>query len=272
MKSILKFIVVLLVCSSCSEYSKVLKSPDVAEKFRLGNELYEQGKYKKANQLFAQIIPNYRGKPQAEKLTYMYGMSLYYMGEKNKAEYFSAAYQLERFKESYPNSEKAEEAFFLSAKSSYFLSPVYSKDQTETVEAIEKLQLFVNQYPNSEFLPEANKLIKELDFKLERKAFEIAKQYNTIYKYKSAIKSFNNFLLDFPGTELREEALYWRFDSEYHLTKLSVKERIEERIAIAQTYYDALLKAYPETEYKDQAIEMMEDLKQFPEELLLQEQ
>jgi outer membrane protein assembly factor BamD len=248
-----------------------MKSPDVAEKFRLGTELYEAGKYNKANQLFAQIIPNYRGKPQAEKLTYMYAMTFYYMGEKTKADYYSAAYQLERFKDSYPNSEKAEEAFFLSAKSSYFLSPVYSKDQTETSEAIEKLQLFVNQYPNSEYLPEANKLIKELDYKLERKAFEIAKQYNTVYKYKASIKSFNNFLLDFPGTTLREDALYWRFDSEYHLTVLSVEERVEERISIAEDYYNALLRAYPETKYITQATEMMSELKTLPQELLLNE-
>ena len=145
MRGIFYFFALALVFTSCSEFSKVMKSPDVSEKFRLGNELFEQGKYKKANQLFAQIIPNYRGKPQAEKLTYMHGMTFYYLGEKNKAEYYSAAYQLERFKDSYPNSEKAEEAFFLSAKSSYFLSPVFSKDQTETIEAIEKLQLFVNQ-------------------------------------------------------------------------------------------------------------------------------
>lgn len=272
MKRIFYFFVFAVILTSCSEFARVMKSPDVSEKFRLGNELYEQGKYKKANQLFAQIIPNYRGKPQAEKLTYLYGMTFYYMGERTKAEYFSAAYQLERFKDSYPNSEKAEEAFFLSAKSSYFLSPVYSKDQTETIEAIEKLQLFVNQYPNSEFLAEANTLIRELDFKLEKKAFEIAKQYNKIYKYKASIKSFNNFLLDFPGTTLKEEALYWRFDSEFHLTKLSVEERIEERIAIAETYYNSLLKAFPETQYKDQATNMMEELRRFPEELLLQKQ
>ena len=91
------------------------------------------------------------------------------MGEKSKADYYTAAYQLERFKDAYPKSEKAEEAFFLSAKSSYFLSPVYSKDQKETIEAIEKLQLFINKYPDSEYLAEANQLIKELDFKLEKK-------------------------------------------------------------------------------------------------------
>ena len=72
-------------------------------------------------------------------------------------------------------------------------------------------------------LAEANVMIKELDFKLEKKAFEIAKQYNKISDYKASIKSFNNFLLDFPGSKLRKEALFQRFDSAYNLAILSVK-------------------------------------------------
>ena len=270
MKRIVAVLILAFALQACSEYSKVMKNPDVAEKFRLGEELYEAGKWSKANRLFAQIVPNYRGKPQAEKLTYMHAMTFYHMGEKSRADYFSAAYQLERFKDSYPNSEKAEEAFFLSAKSSYFLSPVYSKDQTDTVEAIEKFQLFVNQYPESDYLAEANQLIRELDFKLEKKAFEIAKQYNTIYRYKASIKSFNNFLLDFPAASLREDALYWRFDSQYHLARLSVTERIAERTLLADDFYNALIKAYPETKYKEQAQKMMVELESLPTEQLIE--
>ena len=112
-------------------------------------------------------------------------------------DYHLSGYQLERFESSYPKSEKAEEALFLSAKSYYMLSPVYSKEQKETKVAIEKLQLFINKFPNSQYLAEANTLVKELDFKLEQKAFEIAKQYNTTAYYESsdyeaAIKAFEN--------------------------------------------------------------------------------
>ncbi len=113
---------------------------------------------------------------------------------------------LDKFTDIYPQSEKAEEAAFLSAKGFYFNSPVYSKEQKETIEAIEKLQLFVNAHPNSQYLSEANAIVKELDFKLEKKAFEIAKQYNLISDYKASIKSFNNFLLEFPGATLYR---YW---------------------------------------------------------------
>ena len=204
MKNIFYTFLIVVLFSSCSEYQKALKNEDIAEKFRIGTELYDAGKYSKANRLFAQIVPGYRGKPQAEKLMYMYSNSYYMMKD-----YYLSGHQFERFESAYPNSEKAEEASFLGAKSYYMLSPVYSKEQKETVEAIEKLQLFINKYPNSQYLAEANTLVKELDYKLEKKVFEIAKLYNKVAyfessDYEAAIKAFDNFLIEYPGTSFRE--------------------------------------------------------------------
>ena len=80
MKNLFYLLAITLVLSSCSEYNKALKSEDTATKFKFGTELFDAGKYAKANKLFAQIVPNYRGKPQAEKLMYMYARSFYEMG------------------------------------------------------------------------------------------------------------------------------------------------------------------------------------------------
>lgn len=260
MKNLCYTLMLTLVLSSCSEYQKALKSEDVATKFKMGTELYDAGKYSKANKLFAQIAPQYRGKPQAEKLMYMYSNSFYQMKD-----YYLAGYQFERFADQYPKSEKAEEALFLGAKSFYKLSPVYSKEQKETVTAIEKLQMFINKYPESDYLPEANALIQELDYKLEKKAFEIAKLYNRIANYESedyeaSIKAFDNFLLDYPGTTFREEAMFYRFDSAYKLGINSVEYKREDRIKTAMKFYNAFHKAYPESEHSAEAAKMNEEL------------
>ncbi|MDO1500246.1 outer membrane protein assembly factor BamD [Winogradskyella maritima] len=253
-----KLIYSLLACAvlvSCSDFQKALKSEDTAMKFKLGTEYYDAGKWNKAHRLFAQIVPNYAGKPQAEKLMYMYAMTSY-----NMEDYFTSGYRLERFVSSYPSSEKREEALFLSAKSYYELSPIFSKEQKETIEAQEKLQLFINAYPTSQYLPEANKMIKELDFKLEKKAFEIAKQYNTIRDYKASVKSFNNFLLDFPGATLREDALFYRLKAETNLATASIEALKEDRKEIGISYYNALVKSFPNTKYLDEANEMKAQL------------
>lgn len=255
MKKLIYILVILIAFSSCNEYQKALKSEDIATKFKLGTELYDAGKYNKANRLFEQIVPKYRGKPQAQKLMYMYSMTFYKMKD-----YYTANYQMERFVSSYANSEKVEEIAYLGAKSYYHLSPIFSKEQKETIEAIEKLQGFINRFPESEYLSEANILVKELEYKLENKAYSIAKQYNHIEDYQASIKSFDNFILEFPGTTLRENAMFYRFDSAYRLAINSVHRKKEERLKTAITYFNSFNKAYADSQYKEEANKMNEEL------------
>lgn len=255
MRKTLFIVSLLVVLTSCSDFQKALKSEDTATKFQLGTALFEEGKWNKANRLFAQIVPEYRGKPQAEKLMFMYGMTFY-----NMEDYYLSAYQLERFESSYPNSEKVEEAGFLAAKSAYKISPIYSKDQKETIEAIEKLQLFINRYPDSQYLSEANTMVKELDLKLERKAYEIAKQYNKITDYSASIKSCENFILEFPGSVYREDIFFIRFDAAYKLAINSVESKKQDRVKEAITYYQAFKRSYPKSENMDFANGMNTEL------------
>lgn len=261
MKQFLYILLTVTLLSSCSEYQKALKNEDIATKFKIGEELYNEGEFVKANKLFAQIVPSYRGKPQAEKLMYLYSNSFFQMGD-----YYTSGYQFERFASSYPKSEKLEEAYYLAAKSAYKLSPVFSKDQKETVSAIQKLQDFINLFPNSEYLSDANKLVQELDYKLEKKAFEIGKQYNTISDFPASVRSFDNFVFDFPGSSFREEALYLKFDSAYKLAVNSVELKNspngviylkKERLEKAKEYHDSFKKAYANSKHIEEADKMI---------------
>ena len=122
MKKIVASVLVLVFLASCSEYQRVLKEEDIAKKYKLGVELFEAGKYEKANRLFLQIVPKYRGKPQAEKLMYMHSKAYY-----ETKDYMSANYRMERFVEAYPKSERIDEMAFLAAKSYYQISPPLSR-------------------------------------------------------------------------------------------------------------------------------------------------
>lgn len=257
MKNTFYILVTLLTLASCSKYQRALKSDDIGEKFDLGVQLYEEGKFKKANRLFVQIVPNYRGKPQAEKLMFLYADTFYQLEDD-----YLAGYQFETFVSAYPNSEKIEEAAFKSAESYYKLSPVYSKEQTETFNALEKLQLFANIYPESKYAAKVNELVKELDYKLEKKAFEIAKQYNHISDYKASIKSFNNFVSDFPGSSFKEEALSIRAQAAYTLASKSIKSLQEERYNTAKEYYETLKSSFPNSEGLEVMTKIDEELQQ----------
>ena len=262
MRKFLFTVVVAILFCSCSEYQKALKTEDVAKKFDMATKLYENKKYTKAIRLFEQIAPSYRGKPQAEKMFYMFAQSYY------KTKQFSlSGYQFESFASGYPKSEKIQEASYLGAKSYSKLSPVFSLDQTDTYKAIDKLQSFIDTYPDSEYLAEANVTVKDLREKLEKKAFENAKQYNKISDYKSAIVALDNFISDYPGTPFKENALFYKFDSTYQLAINSVVSKKEERLVNAKTAYLNLIKFNSNSEFKNQADDMLaridKDLQQF---------
>uniref|UniRef100_UPI00404A8269 outer membrane protein assembly factor BamD n=1 Tax=Flavobacterium sp. TaxID=239 RepID=UPI00404A8269 len=251
MNKIIYFLLISIVLTSCSPYQKAFKSDDVAFKSEVANAMYEKGKYDKAIRLYEQVAPVFRGKPQAERIFYFYSKAYY-----NSKQYYLAGYQLENFVANYPKSEKIEEAAYLGAESFYRLSPVYSLDQTDTEKALDKLQKFIDTYPNSEYLPQANANVKELREKMEKKAFEIAKQYNTISDYKGALKALELFIADYPGTPYKEQALFYRLDSAYKLAMNSVLYRKQERLNYAQNTINNLFSFKSDTEYKAKADEM----------------
>ena len=254
----LKYIFVLsmvLLFSSCSEYQKALKSTKIEPKYNVGNELYEKGietgknKYlKKSIRLFEQILPQYKGKPQGQLIAYKIANAYYTVGD-----HIISSYKFKRFVSSYPNSTKVEEAFFKSAKSLYEMSPRYSLDQQDTRKAIDRLQSYINKYQDGKYFEETNQLLGKLQDKIERKRYEVAKQYHHRERYKAAIESFDNFLLDFPGTELKDEALFYKFESDYLLAINSIPIKIKPRLKDAMKIYEKYMKEIENPSFKDQA-------------------
>jgi len=259
MRRLLCLLACMALFFSCSEYQKVLKNEDVNAKYELAEKLYNEGEFKKANRLFAQIAPQYVGKPQGERIMYFLSDSYYKIGDYN-----FAGYQFERFLKSYPKSDKAAEAAFNGAKSYYMLSPRYSLDQIDTNKALDKLQNFINSYPDSEYLEEANAMARELTTKKERKAYEIAKQYTRLGKsyildYSlSAVAAIDNFVSDHPGSVFREDAFYLKVQATTNLALNSTVNRKKERLQDAKEAYNTLLKFYPETKYADDARDLAE--------------
>ena len=109
-RAIITFLI-LLTFLSCGEYQKAINGDDIATKFALGTSLFDEGKFTKANRLFEQIVPKYRGKPQAQKLMYMHAMCFY-----ETKDFYTSNYRMEKFVNTYPNSEKNEEIAFLAAR------------------------------------------------------------------------------------------------------------------------------------------------------------
>ncbi len=180
-KSYLFVILILTVSffSACtSEINKIKAKGDTKAIYNKAFELYEKKKYAQAQELFEIVLNNYRGKAEAEKLYFAYSYTHYHM--KN---FILASYYFKNFASTFVNSKNREEAEFMSAYSTYLMSPSYRLEQSNTSKAIAEFEQFTNTYPQSTRVDKCNALIDELRKKLEKKAFEEGKLYFDMKEY-----------------------------------------------------------------------------------------
>jgi outer membrane protein assembly factor BamD len=133
------------------------------------------------------------------------------------------------------------------------LSPKSSVDQAYTKRAVEEVESFMKKYPFSTYKKEINAIYKKLTTRLEKKDYDIAKNYYDLSYYKSAIVTFNNFLQNYSGSVYKERALFYRFKAAATLALKSVESKKEDRLQQAIGYYENYIKKYPKTEHKKEA-------------------
>jgi len=256
MKKLIVIVAGVLLLSACSQYQKVYNGTDIDAKYKMAWKMYEAGKYGKADQLFSQVDKFYKRKPMYQRLLFAHAMTLY-----NLKYYVSAGEKFRKFTQLYPESTKAEEADFYIVKAYDKLSPKYSVDQSYTVRAIEEIEGFLKRHPYSKYKEEVNAINTKLQNKLEQKYFDIAKMYYDLDRYKAAIRAFNNYLVAYPGTHLKEDALFYRFKAAADLALNSVLSKKEERLKKALAYYQNFVEKSKKEKLKKEADKLAEKLK-----------
>lgn len=259
LKKLFTLIIISLFVISCNkQYEAAIKSTDKVFILETANELYENGKWAQAIDLYSKIASAFSGTEDATNILYNSAQANF-----NDKNFRLAAHQFKNFYITHPTDPRAEEAAFKSAYSFYTDSPKYNLDQTSTYNAIAELQGFINAFPESSLVPEANNYINELRHKLEKKYFEIAKIYYKTLKYKAASIAFDNYLDEYPDTPYREEAMMYSLLSKFELAvNFSRFELKELRIQEAMTQHRLFMRAYPNTKYKDEADKILQKLEE----------
>jgi outer membrane protein assembly factor BamD len=234
-------VLMLAVLASCGEYNRLLKSTDYEKKYNAAISYYDKKEYTKALALLEELVSIYRGTNKAEKIMYYYAYSTYAVGD-----YLLAGYHFNNFVRTFPASDKVEECAFMYAYCYYLESPRYTLDQTDTKNAIKELQFFLNKYPESSRREECNKLIAALREKLEKKYYEIAKQYYFLDDYKAALVSFENLLKDYPDTKYREEVMFAIVKSNYLYASKSIESKKTERLKATIDAYNKFISYFPQ--------------------------
>lgn len=249
-------IVCLMVFASCSNHTKILKSPDNEYKYNAAMYYYGQKDYNRALQLFDVLQSAYRGKPQGEEIAY-YTAECYY----NLKDYNIASHYYKRYAVNYPFAKNVEPSLFRSACCYYLESPGIELDQTDTYAAIDEFQSFIELYPQSVFVDSANKLIDTLRYKIVEKDFRTCMLYYKMEEYQAAITSFENFIKDNPTTIHREEIINYmvRIYAKYAEKSVLLKQR--DRYELALEKYNTLMYLYPESQYIAELEPIVEKIK-----------
>ena len=252
LRKILAVVLLALVQVSCSsQYEKVMKSQDVDFKYKAAFEYFNQGKFKKAADVFDHLNLLVQGLPQEDTVSFYHGLCNFKYGD-----YETAEAALAKFIEVYPRSAFTIEAKYLRIKCLFDETLRYELDQTPTRKAMAVISEFMYENPESEYYPVCKGMMDELMERLERKSLESAKIYYTMEDYQAARYALKNVLKENADNRYREDVLYYTAMASYKYALNSVKDKQKERyLDFIDDYYN-FISEYPDSKHKKELDEL----------------
>jgi outer membrane protein assembly factor BamD len=267
MRYILSIIIAALVIAGCGSsknatakagktgkksMNKILKNPDPAYKLGIAEQFFVKKKYTKAQMVYEDVMPYYKGSKEFEDIYYKYAYCAY-----NLADYQNAENLFKSFLEIFPNSTKSEEVDYMRAFSYYKQSPKPELDQTNTIKTIGMMQVFINTHPGSARIKDANEIMDICRAKLEIKDYKSAILYYDIGQFKAAGVAFTTLLDSYPESAKADEYKLWIIKSYYRYAELSVEEKKVERYEQVINECNAFTDRFPESKLKKEADEFL---------------
>lgn len=252
-KNLLIALLAALLCSSCGEYNKLLKSTDYEYKYEAAKNYFAKGQYNRASTLLNELITILKGTENAEESLYMLGMCYY-----NQKDYQTASQTFVQYCNVYPRGTYSELARFHAGKALYLDTPDPRLDQGATYSAIQQLQSFLEFYPNSSRKDEAQKMLFALQDKLVMKEYLSAKLYYNLGNYMgnnylSCVITAQNALKSYPYTVLREDLSILILRAKYEMAIYSVEDKRADRYRETVDEYYAFKNEFPESKYLKEA-------------------
>lgn len=231
--------------SSCkTQYEILLEGGDVDMKYRAAMEYFEKGKYSKAGALLESIKMAVKGTDQGDTVEFYTALSHYRIRD-----LFTAETSLESFINSYPMSPFIDEARYLYISCLYDETYRYELDQDPTYRAIMAISQYLVESPDSEYRAKCQDMLKDLEERLDRKAYESAKLYYDMNDYKASRYAFKNVLKNDADNIYREQIMYYTVLSSYKFAYNSVKEKQYERYMVFTDDYLNFVSEYPDSKY-----------------------
>lgn len=241
----MRFLLVVFIMAAmtgCKGINKVLKSTDADYKLRMAEQYYAKKKYLFAQQLYEDVIPYYKGRPEFEDIYYKYAFTAY-----NQKDYLNAENLFKTYLEAFPNSPRSEEIEYMRAYTFYKQSAKAELDQSNTMKAMGMMQTYVNTHPASARAKEATDIIDALRLRLETKDYKAAQLYYDLGQFRAAAVSFNSLLNAYPDTRQADEYKLMSIKSYFRFAELSVEEKKQERFEKVIEECNDFIDRFPES-------------------------
>lgn len=233
-----KFILIVFaaaaLCSCKSQFELLLNSNDVDAKYDGAFLYFNEGKYSKAASLFESLTILTNGTERADTVRYYWGLSNYLYKD-----YYTAETNFTQFIESYPRSPFTSDARYLRLDCLYRSTLRWELDQAPTYKTISAISEYILEFPDNEHMQECKDMLKDLNDRLDKKAYEAAKLYFKMEDYLASRIAFRNVLKDDAENIYREDILYYIAMSSYNYAHLSVPSKQKERyLTFVDDYYN----------------------------------
>lgn len=238
--------VLIAATVSCkSQYEMLLNSNDADLKYEAAFDYFNEGKYSKAGSLFESLSVLTNGTERDDTVRYYWGLSNYKFKD-----YYTAETNFTNFLEIYPRSPFASEARYLRLDCLYRSTLRYELDQTPTYKAITEISEYIIEFPRTPHLEACRDMLKDLNERLDKKAYEAARLYYKMEDYKASRVAFRNVLKDDSENIYREDILYYIAMSSYNYANMSVPEKQKERYLTFVDDYLNFVGEIPQSHYR----------------------
>ena len=235
----------LSICSCKSQYELLLNSNDTQAKYDAAFQYYNDGKYSKAASLFESLAMLTNGTPQDDTVRFYWGLSNY-----KYKDYYTAETNFTQFIEGYPRSPFTAEARYLRLDCLYRSTLRWELDQAPTYRTISEISEYILEYKDSENIGRCKEMLEDLNWRLDKKAYEAAKLYYKMEDFLASRVAFRNVLKDDSDNVYREDILYHIAMSSYKYAQLSVPAKQRERYLVFVDDYYNLIGEMPDSRYR----------------------
>lgn len=261
--------VAMCAMASCNNYTTLLKSSDIDQRYEAAKQYFYDGHYSRASALLYDLLAITKGTDRGQEALYMKAMSDF----KNKS-YDEASEFFQKYYETYPRGYYAEKARLFSGLALFKNTPEPILDQTDTYKAITEFTSFIEAMPASKYRQEAQDYVFKLQEKLIEKEYASAKLYYDLgsyfgncseggSNYQACIITAQNAINDYPYSERREDFSILILRAKFDLAEQSVEARRAERYQSAAEEFYSFQNEYPESKFMKRAEELYEKAKPY---------